>query len=720
MTANPSDLQAIFDRIEAGKRLSKQDLQILVTAVRSQQVAIATGERAVAIGGSADEAVIVTGERNIILTGVNAEAIHLLLRKRSSNEKKLLKAVLEEVKARLSQSLYNEVLIQLGMEAQPNQVRRTWDSDIKIGDSPIEPIPKDWKILQVFNKVQGKLLILGEPGAGKTTTMLELADQLLKQAEQSIDFPIPVIFNLSAWKNEWQSIRDWLIVELKLKYGVRKDVGANLLDNARLLIFLDGLDELESAKQKPCVQAINRLLKSESRPEYLVICSRHEEYEKIIRKQWSEESDFLKEENRLLLSGAIYLKALRDEEIQDYLMRLQRRDLWFVLRQNPILLNFVRTPFWLSILVLSEQEVVYGTWQGLGTIEECFKNLLDAYIRRMLSRTISNPSFKRKKQLSTKQTLHWLTYLATRLREDYDAEFSIEQMQPSWLKEEQVNFIYKPLIRFFLGLSLGLFFAIISCAIVVNYFGILGLGIGTLLGFTLGLIAQFEESIGTVEALRWSWGEFGYRLKIGLNNGLTLGAKLSNLLPIRRINNYYRNIWREIRDYLYQPIQFVWFITCFSFGLAFGIGNGVLQGLIGGLVSSSDIENKVFPNQGIWKSLENLANVCMIWTIGTGLVTGLAASFFVVFPKGLILGAIGACFGMFVGIFAGLETGGKACIQHFILRIILYLEGYIPWNFAYFLDYCTERLFLQRIGGRYRFIHRLLQEYFASMPLDNK
>jgi hypothetical protein len=34
-------------------------------------------------------------------------------------------------------------------------------------------------------------------------------------------------------------------------------------------------------------------------------------------------------------------------------------------------------------------------------------------------------------------------------------------------------------------------------------------------------------------------------------------------------------------------------------------------------------------------------------------------------------------------------------------------------NYARFLDYCTERLFLQRVGGRYRFIHKMLQDHFA-------
>jgi hypothetical protein len=33
-------------------------------------------------------------------------------------------------------------------------------------------------------------------------------------------------------------------------------------------------------------------------------------------------------------------------------------------------------------------------------------------------------------------------------------------------------------------------------------------------------------------------------------------------------------------------------------------------------------------------------------------------------------------------------------------------------------DYGTKRLLLQRISGRYRFMHKLLQEHFAKMPLE--
>jgi hypothetical protein len=58
---------------------------------------------------------------------------------------------------------------------------------------------------------------------------------------------------------------------------------------------------------------------------------------------------------------------------------------------------------------------------------------------------------------------------------------------------------------------------------------------------------------------------------------------------------------------------------------------------------------------------------------------------------------------------------GAAWIQHFTLRFIIWCRGVIPWHYARFLDYATERMFLQRVGGRYRFIHDLLRDHFAAI-----
>jgi len=164
-------------------------------------------------------------------------------------------------------------------------------------------------------------------------------------------------------------------------------------------------------------------------------------------------------------------------------------------------------------------------------------------------------------------------------------------------------------------------------------------------------------------------------------------------------------------------------ITNFVFCLWTGVFWGGIFGLISWL-TGSEIEVKSRANEGICKTLIN----AMILGIIIGLIRvtfNIFVDFFLNFIDKFVYKSpnlyhlpnfhyiindliIGFIFGWFFG-------GGGACIQHFILRLILYRNGYIPWNYARFLDYCTERLFLQRVGGRYRFIHKLLQDHFAQM-----
>ncbi|MDF5727344.1 MAG: hypothetical protein PUP92_04730, partial [Rhizonema sp. PD38] len=70
--------------------------------------------------------------------------------------------------------------------------------------------------------------------------------------------------------------------------------------------------------------------------------------------------------------------------------------------------------------------------------------------------------------------------------------------------------------------------------------------------------------------------------------------------------------------------------------------------------------------------------------------------------------------GILFGVLIGLPRSGTPAIKHFILRVILWSSSDIPWNYAEFLNYSTQRLFLQRVGGGYRFIHDLLRQHFAN------
>ncbi len=133
--------------------------------------------------------------------------------RREASQEKLLKVVEKEVNDRIAQSLHlavGKMLINLGKEMQPERVRSPWDREISIGQRSPQPLAADTTILQVFERddVQRKLLILGEPGSGKTTTMLELARDLLSRAKQDVHQPTPVLLNLSSWQDPKQPILD--------------------------------------------------------------------------------------------------------------------------------------------------------------------------------------------------------------------------------------------------------------------------------------------------------------------------------------------------------------------------------------------------------------------------------------------------------------------------------------------------------------------------------
>jgi hypothetical protein len=64
--------------------------------------------------------------------------------------------------------------------------------------------------------------------------------------------------------------------------------------------------------------------------------------------------------------------------------------------------------------------------------------------------------------------------------------------------------------------------------------------------------------------------------------------------------------------------------------------------------------------------------------------------------------------------------GGLDVIQHYVLRLFLVFQSGMPPNYARFLDYAVDRIFLQKVGGGYRFIHRLLLEHFAEMDETTK
>lgn len=449
----------------------------------------------------------------------------------------LLANLKNEIQQRLDTALHKSVQLNL-LPGQDNQnLGRLWDVEVKITKRPTFSLSPETSILQVFEDANRKLLIVGADGAGKTTTLLKLANKLIALAEADVNQPIPVLLNLSTWKGEIPSIMEWLAAQINWKYNVNSEICQHWLKNSQLLLLCDGLDELETECQELCIQEINQLILTLQGQLNLVVCARLEEYKKC--------------PSRLKLQGVIWLRPLKENKIREYLLNVRSRELWENIQDDPNLLELAKNPLFLNMMTLAYEEILIHSWKRFETEDDRRSYVLNAYIRRQLNKEISDRWYGKNKEPRTEQTRYWLTWLAEQMQGNLNDEFFLDKLPIFWLQTHQnlqiYNIIFKLLNALICGVIAWIFFKII-----------IGVNIAAFLAIIFGVI------------------------------GATMGEKF---------------------------------------------------------VSS-------------------------------------------------------------------------AYIQNFTLRLIFWWHSYIPWNYGKFLNYSTERLFFQRIGRRYRFIHNILREHLAKMPVD--
>ena len=93
--------------------------------------------------------------------------------------------------------------------------------------------------LELYLESDRSLLILGEPGAGKTMMLITLARSLIARAEREPTEPIPVILNLMSWAKQQLPLADWVVEELTAKYMIPSRIGRQWLEDDDLSLLLD-------------------------------------------------------------------------------------------------------------------------------------------------------------------------------------------------------------------------------------------------------------------------------------------------------------------------------------------------------------------------------------------------------------------------------------------------------------------------------------------------
>lgn len=609
----------------------------------------------------------------------------------------LLKQMTTDVALRLEDSLHNLIRVDLEREEQRYQVGRQKDILVKTepkrsqpfsnlisrelaifdNQENIEPVAIAERTHSIFYRsdIGGRLLILGEPGAGKTTELLTVAQRLVEVAIDNADEPIPILFELASWASGTPTLT-WLGQQLTQNYGVSKRLAEPLarrwIQKTQLLLLLDGSDELGHTDQVVCIEMLEKFL-SQHPTLPAIICCRREEYGQGRRQ--------LKQ-----LKGAIYLQPIDAEQIRQYLKALGRDQLWGQVQTQAELLGLAQSPLCLTMLA--------AAYQGQSIRDKAV--LFDVYIQKQLHNLSHKGVYQPSRGIVPKQTLHYLTWLARQLSEKEETEFLIEHLQPDWLVSPQQKRIYKLVVALVFVLFFCLFFGLALRSIE----GLIG---GLALGLFLWLLLwpTVLGDIRPTEQLKWSPTKGLIEgLRVGLRVGLVFGLT-SGLISV---------LLGGLNSVLFGGLPGgLWVVL--EIGLVSGLFSGLISGLWLGLgtalfegLSSEAIQQKQAPNQGIKKSIQN--------AMSCGLISGLSFGLIAALISGLTAALIATSIGGLVG---GLYGGLIPSIQHFVLRIVLTGSGCIPWNYAQFLEHAVNHRLIQRTGGRYRFIHGLFREHFAQM-----
>jgi hypothetical protein len=713
-------------------------------------------------------------------------------------------------------SLHGAALQALGLEERPEAVPDRWGMVVQQPGRPAKILSTETSIVEVFDELDGELLILGEPGSGKTTVLLELTSTLLERAEHDEALPIPIVFPLAPWAAKRLPLEQWLIDELSLRYDVPRQIGYAWVTNDRVLPLLDGLDEVAVDHRADCVEAINAYRTSRTTLSCLVVTSRMAEYRTLA--------------HLVRLRGAVLLQPLRPEQIDAYLAHAgpQLAGVRAALPADVELRELATSPLLLSTITLAYRGLPAEAISMSGTLPERRGQLFATYVQRMYNRRAVDVHYSRE------QTLHWLGWLARALTIQAQTIFYVERLQPEWLPTPNVRRWYNVMDR----VASGLVVALLAAVVVGVGFGP---GFGLAAGLASGLIgAMFggtNETLGGERPTRviirgalagWllvglasgalaevaGGGPYGvlsslvsgpwlgrggfddtgmsglaFGLVVGLAGGLAGALSAGPAVGTRHIRVVETISWSTAKT---LPAALTGTVVGLVLGLVlglvvglapgltqgaaagdpvFGLGVGLVWGpivglafglvfgLLGGL-TGREVEAKVSPNQGIRRSgrtsiMIGLASV-LVACLGVGLagwlVLGLgvrqldALTFRLIGPLepligihdvanlefklalGLVLGiASGPVFGVTLGLIGGLIAGllsgitcglvfgGYACMSHGVLRLILWRSGVLPLRTIHFLDHATERIFLRRVGGGYIFVHRLLQDYFATL-----
>ncbi|MGW5053343.1 NACHT domain-containing protein [Actinokineospora sp. NPDC004072] len=528
-----------------------------------------------------------------------------------------------------------------------------------------------------------RMVVVGAPGSGKTGLCVLLTLALLHRPDAG---RVPLLVPVSAWNPE-ENVEAWLLSWLLETYpflGSRSRFGPTaaqeILAGDRVLLILDGLDELPDDQRTAALEAINSDLGG-SGP--LVLTSRTAEFAA------ANAGGLIRD------SQVVALLPLRDREIAEHLRATVPQA--SIERWEPVLTalgerdggplgQVLRTPLMLSLAlaVYTDPKRDVRELLALPDAGQVAAKLLDEFTTRAFTTRkpspLDNPEH-RPGRWRPARAERWLAFLAGEFREV--AWWQLWRTVPRWVFVARGVLIGGTMTALLGWLFLGLFGEPV---------------LGLLLGAAVGVVAGVALGLVPAEAPRRFVPRVPRREEIG-------------------------------RDLVYAAVGVV--AGGVAVGALYGGWHGVVVGLLFGtafglirrFTEPTEPSEAVTPDSVLHADRQA---VVVATALGSGLgmlVGGFFAGVVGVPEPGLVvpitdpvrLGLVGAVVGLLLGASGlGLTTYATSASARFnTARIWLALTGKTPWRLMAFLRDAHRVGVLRLVGPVYQFRHELLRDRLA-------
>lgn len=671
----------------------------------------------------------------------------------------------------LEDPIYDADRITLTLETVPTAVQSKYVRHVT--DS--KNVVLRQSLRDVFQQSGQQLLILGEAGSGKTTSILELTQQLIHEAETTLDdkgnAAIPLILRLANWQNE-VSIRDWVITQIASEYRYDKNLLASLIDEQHFIFIFDGLDEVPELKRQSCLKALNRFI-AEKQYQGIIISCREHEYDFINAK--------------LQMAQAIRLSPLQLEQIAHFLKEEKSQGLSaFLLGLNSDndsdaeILKLACNPFMLNIMAKSYQGMTATEiTEMLGEKDkrsQIFKNYVDYSFNeyhRKLAIDGEKPRFKKR------DVIRWLSWIAQNARLHQKNSFRLEFIEPLWFYQVASNrakksyHFWSTLLLAFLLIILSIW--LLNIASISAWIITVILSIWASISIFLrpfyhnhlvqeSMIHKFhnriQQALKQVE-INWRFNPHVTYMKLGVMFFSDITLLLFSIpvliilyivfqsLLLLLIGSILAICFLILGVFFFEPIPLA--IVGWSYGAIISI---LLAGLFTlNLIRILVIDHPLASIETFFKR-DNIRNKDLISYINEQhpsyghttqalilrLNQGIHDKILAVCRNILGISVIALCWipllveitdqeiisvsrqqsMIFVILIAVIDLTRKGVWQHYLIRMILFRERIAPRisKYALFLQYSSSLSILKRTRIDYEFSHNMLRDYFANMGIQ--